>query len=1001
MFRSRRRVPSEGALRVLRQLAYISSGTACGAAAVIAEERRRQTTLVSKIADNSRRLKQHPRYQHAHTHAHTHARAARRRATDDTAQSHSHALSKATSNAPVDDDMSRGPPHEKPAPQPDAFRNNLLPSEVERGYAKLDSHRPPFKKHSKDNQSQRHAHPLSRNPPRQVFDRPSFMAALEKHDFGTALAQLDNHCSAWLQVGRPGAALYDFWDAFCALQRHGTPTIYALSAVSRLFHSLLNKNEYTLCCKLLTRMSKSGYTAADLTDCMHSLALVAAAAGHPSLLIWLYENYGHDMLFPRATYPAFCAAYSTHNSEVCALLFGKHISKSDRPSVLPLCESAWSAILEHMWSKTHNYKLVDSLFRDMCHLAESPPLALFNSMIYVCIKSGNVDQAHHRLRSIQQTSHLSPDIVTFGHFVLLTTSSADWPAVDDLMAMLTRAGEAEAPLEGRTDMFIPVLEAYAKLHTPEETWTFVFKAIEEYGVLPDKRILNTATRNLVKTGRLTLIPAWVNKMKTYGQKVEVTSETALVMMRQFYFDLRPSHTVLLWLCQNLLKGVPEYWSEGLLALLCEAASYDLRGYRSRHPDRKLQTMLVLEKLQAVDPKSPVLPKPLRWNEMRRRMDGFQEDMQRLHLEPQEPINEQSQVQDFPEYHDDFLLDDDASLDELPNIALSTAALEKMWNENNMLIALSEGRHSDVLKMYDSCLGQSGLPASSYSLEMAIQAHMKLPDQAVSPEDRIDTANKAGLNTTAALIPLLVHQIRHSASGTPLHIDELCNTVLSIYEKMAGNSVSIKHHLATAAATALLRSGKTNDAILLLSTVFHSKWGKRIPFDLPAMTVLLQAYIKLMHSSGIEWVIKEVLDHNLRIDYAFLTVIRKAHKHSEQRSHDRDIRGLNHLKVSKMLSYYQDVCRAKQVAQIRRASHLGNRLVRIMTKLARSEEEFKAPRMHQDVVDPALWGRSLRDTKRRRTTWRIVGSRPAREARRVRTLDADLRRTRRQRANVAK
>lgn len=53
------------ALRMLLQLSCISSCTACGAVAIIAEERRRQTNLVSKIAENPHRLKHHPRYQHA------------------------------------------------------------------------------------------------------------------------------------------------------------------------------------------------------------------------------------------------------------------------------------------------------------------------------------------------------------------------------------------------------------------------------------------------------------------------------------------------------------------------------------------------------------------------------------------------------------------------------------------------------------------------------------------------------------------------------------------------------------------------------------------------------------------------------------------------------------------------------------------------------------------------------------------------------------------------
>lgn len=61
---NRPRAPSAATLRVLYQLAYISSGTAVGIGALCAEERRRRTQIVQKVADNAKRLRQSPRYAH-------------------------------------------------------------------------------------------------------------------------------------------------------------------------------------------------------------------------------------------------------------------------------------------------------------------------------------------------------------------------------------------------------------------------------------------------------------------------------------------------------------------------------------------------------------------------------------------------------------------------------------------------------------------------------------------------------------------------------------------------------------------------------------------------------------------------------------------------------------------------------------------------------------------------------------------------------------------------
>jgi hypothetical protein len=62
----------------------------------------------------------------------------------------------------------------------------------------------------------------------------------------------------------------------------------------------------------------------------------------------------------------------------------------------------------------------------------------------------------------------------------------------------------------------------------------------------------------------------------------------------------------------------------------------------------------------------------------------------------------------------------------------------------MLMILSKGKYPDLLDLYDSNLEQSGLPASSYPLEMATQARAKLPDDARTPGDYIDVATEAGM-----------------------------------------------------------------------------------------------------------------------------------------------------------------------------------------------------------------------------------------------------------------
>ncbi|KAG9953571.1 hypothetical protein KCU85_g942, partial [Aureobasidium melanogenum] len=944
MFRSRRRVPSEGALRVLRQLAYISSGTACGAAALIAEERRRQTNLVSKIAENSRRLKQHPRYQHAH--------AAHRRLADDA--SYDDATSHPNEASIPDEDL---------VPQAETFRNSLLPSEVERGYAKLNAHQP-----LNDDKSQPTHNPRlkQQTAPKSKADLSFLTTALKSYGPASAVARFNKRCDRLIDTNQRNTAFGLLRAAFDHFKQESIIIDALQYAATRLFYSYLAEQSFKNCRKLLDRMEQQGWS---ITNCLDSLALACTEPLRSTELVQLNEKYGDRFAFPQSTYPALCAAYSTRNPEFCAMLFAKHIPRSDRLSVLPSCEPAWPAIINHMWSVTHSYNLVDSLFVHMCKSVDQPPLALYNAMIQVCLQFGRVDRAHDHLNTIQQSKHIQPDVITFGHFVYKTSSDADWPAVDVLMAMLVRAGETEATPEKRTDLFIPVLKAYARSHHPEEVWAFAFKAIDQYGVLPDPRILDVGLGNLIRIGRLGMIQPWVKKMSTYDQGAQITSKTALTMMRQFYFDTRPSHTVLVWLCRHLTNNVPEYWSPGILTLLREAVAYDIRGYRESQAHRRRHAMYMLDMLQQVNFDSPSLPKPLSWYELQQltERDLTTAPPFDTNISPQSAIHDEPRAKTRPEDLNDLqpLEDDEPSADDLSDTALSTATRKKLSNEHEMLMAMSKGQYAQVLNLYESNLGQSGLPASSYSLELAMQARTKLPDDAETLGDYIETASEAGMDTIAALIPLLNHQVQNAVVGSRMHINELCETVRSFYENMVKNNVTIRHHLATSAATVLLRNNKANDAIQLLSQIYHSRWAEKVPFDLPAMTVLLQAYVHVSHSSGIEWVIKEVLAWDYRIDYAFMTVLRNARRTAERRAQIGGDKGMNNLRLSRMLEYYADVCRAKQKTQIKRASRLGNGLVKAMIKHARprSTREPWQRRAERHGLDPEMWSR-------RGTMWQV-------------------------------
>ncbi|KAK4898644.1 hypothetical protein LTR27_003816 [Elasticomyces elasticus] len=142
-----RPVPSNAALKALRQLAYISSGTAIGVATLCAEERRRRTQTVQKIADNARRIRQSPRY-------YQNAAVATQTSEEDIVGSGGLGwLPEYSERQGTSEGTAAKPKHEQCGPP---FRGHELPSTVQRGYAQLEEQ---SKKHEESTAKRRKVRP--------------------------------------------------------------------------------------------------------------------------------------------------------------------------------------------------------------------------------------------------------------------------------------------------------------------------------------------------------------------------------------------------------------------------------------------------------------------------------------------------------------------------------------------------------------------------------------------------------------------------------------------------------------------------------------------------------------------------------------------------------------------------------------------------------------------------------------------------------------------------
>ncbi|KAL1305958.1 hypothetical protein AAFC00_004096 [Neodothiora populina] len=1158
-----RPVPSKAALRVLRQLAYISSGTACGAAALVVEERRRQIRVAKKVVENSKRLKQHPRYAHSSTATvlpqndsiTDNGETSFREQTQDltTAREGGAVASQSDATASAKHTTIQSEP-EYQRVESEAFRDNTLPSEVDKAYRKFSkrqrnarSARPLTDAHEDNNAgyqgstyrdrrsysqlamltntsnieanlstpdidskqsimiqllSGHHGETLhepssrlktpSTNPPSRartsrahsvsnndsvkslksrsaalnsarIKRSVSAFLALYPHstlsdssksntdmvalaaslleqaaqagllqslqrmtvwmlrrdvlssdllhsvclnsycvfaqndhlpafNFYTQLllnpkvqqltpgldqckllvtasmlevdpklfsdpGRLDfartvkknNHaskmviecCEALLKAERPNAAMLLL--QHCAFSTRIVRKDARLAMVCEIYQTFLDANDLVGCTKLLRWMDEN---SPDLQPRLRSLAVLCSDSQANVALVNLckYIRTRPQQHLPDEVYPALYSALAFFGHRETAKQF---IQSSRRPTddaLMRDCQPAWAALLERFWNDTKNLMTVDNLFQSMHQLAGKTGTgpALYNAMICVSVRAGKVSKAEEYLRRMQDNG-IQPNLTTFAYFIHAAARSQEWQKVESLLGLLDAAVLANATSSERATLFDPLLSEYVRHHEPSEVWAFVARAIDIYRLGMSRTTSQIVLESFVHGGRIDLIPQWTAYMATHGIRLAMGAQAAVAMLRRYYYDMRPSHVVMMWLGRNLTRQAPDLRSEGLDLLLREAIAYDIResgtGANSRRLSERAQARL---KLLGVGEGVLSGPNAIRRDNMcesaAKAAENATEDNDRLYTEAElkEGLEEETSVhEDFQEAIGEDLEDVDSGYasDTASGLPTASDSLGRRRRETEILLALSLGNPADAVSLYKQSLSIDRLPLSSLSLESAITASIRSHEgDTTEAEELFGSAQDAGMNVSAALLPLLLQRIKNlSKEGRSQALEELQTTVSEFYRIMEENNIPVRHHVVTAAAQALMKHGKANAAVSLLRNVYDSSAASPAgkSFDLPAMTTLFQGYAKSEQLDGMEWTVNTILDENYRINNAFLRTLKHAKSHFKLAASVTS--NESYARIASRVDQLRDACKKRQREQIRATTSFGNRLVRCLCK----------------------------------------------------------------------
>lgn len=918
-----RPVPSTAALKVLRQLAYVSSGAICGAAALVAEERRRRTRLAEKIVENSRRLKQHPRY------AHPAANRTRSAAKDENGNIkpglYIRLVSPFEHEEPGHEYEQLGHEYEQLGHEHERLRHKhirrgqtedmpssegrhqrrlhlkaeYLPSAVEECYERVrqqrqgidqeHDHTKPQQEHGPTRPRQEHGHAASPSDANTSSSTPSMYHKPQKSDSPSAVVVTAAHRRA------PGYRESRANQIRSAVETHELLELLKSSTLRAKPPSdvmdLAHESPDLL--HLDTKLSDHSVGSLDDTrpyseTTIQQLALDSLNKKDYRTLSWICERHSHHIDLPQESHPAIYSNFaSTERLDAATAL----VANTKQPlcgSVLAACQTPWAKLLIAKWERTRNLTAVSDLFANMTKAAGTGRMDLLvhNAMIQACVKAPHLTLGEHYLREMQLKDRKRSNVTTLGHTMLLAAQLRDWDCVEYLLSTLHDSTQylyvEETAQKHLVRMFIPVLEEYARHHEAEQVRSFVAIAMEKYRVIPDATTIDIVLASFARHSRIDLALEWLVYLREHGLEAEIDANTVACMLRAHYHETRPYSEVLWQHVQRINEEAPQLLSQQLHVLLEEAIVYDLDCLRPG-PDTVSRMRSLRQRLEMVD-----------------RMFSEESVRQRLAL---------AKIWSFSNTKTD---PDNNKID-----------IRRTESEARILLEFALGNPSKAVAVYRVSLALGGIPPPKTELDTTKSASL-CAQQGDSGEDLTSSADDVGLNLFAGLTPNMIHRLKNSPRLSCICLRQ---TLLYHYKASHQNGFQIRHHLVSSVARRLVDEGRARWAISILKTIYNSQWAESTigtTFDMPSMTVFLQAYVVSDSLAGIKWVVHTVLERRLRIDKSFMKTLKRARTHFALAS---KLPGNEHLRpMLQTVTELFEISKSRQREQIETASMVGSRIV---------------------------------------------------------------------------
>lgn len=201
--------------------------------------------------------------------------------------------------------------------------------------------------------------------------------------------------------------------------------------------------------------------------------------------------------------------------------------------------------------------------------------------------------------------------------------------------------------------------------------------------------------------------------------------------------------------------------------------------------------------------------------------------------------------------------------------------------NAMTAALSKNKPARALKIYRRALDDQILLSES-AVTMAVKATLALnPQNVEATAILLQDSQQNGQNVRFALSSMfvtLVSELNYDLDSTPDAIKDMARSTIS---SLDDRGISVPTGVITHTMSMLVGKHQYQQALDFWNSMSQRQGHAPITLDLHALTTILQAYVGLADSDGVEWAVRALSTNAIIPDRRFQRTLSKAYKKAKK------------------------------------------------------------------------------------------------------------------------